>query len=233
MSRNAMAGREKVQRRAGKRKMDRRVRQTRDALGDALVELMHEKPFRAITVQHVLDRAEVGRSTFYSHYRDKDDLFLSDAEDFFEGMSTLLLRRGEDSSRVAPAREFFAHVAEMRVFHSALVTSGKVKDVMEMGEEYFARAIARRLGELPAAAGIRGARRDALGHALAGALISLLSWWIAHGKPGSPAEMDDLFHRMVWSGVRCGASSKAPTAGFRPMEMRNGAGLEQRHLNKQ
>jgi len=200
MSRNAVAGGEKVQVRAEKRKVDRRVRQTRDALGDALMGLMHEKPFGAITVQQVLDRAKVGRSTFYSHYRDKDDLLLSDAEEFFEGMSTLLLRSGEASNRVAPAREFFAHVAEMRVFHSALVTSGKIKDVMEMGEEYFARGIARQLGELPSAGGIRGARRDALGHALAGALISLLSWWIAHGKPGSPEEMDDLYHRIVWSG---------------------------------
>jgi AcrR family transcriptional regulator len=48
---------------------DRRVLRTRDTLGDALVELMHEKPFDDITVQEVLDRAGVGRSTFYAHYR--------------------------------------------------------------------------------------------------------------------------------------------------------------------
>src|SRR5580700_5991169 len=63
---------------AAARKTDRRVRRTRDALGDALMKLMHEKPFRDIKVQHVLDRAGVGRSTFYTHFRDKDDLFLSD-----------------------------------------------------------------------------------------------------------------------------------------------------------
>src|SRR5208337_4703375 len=83
-------------------KLDRRVRRTRDALGDALLTLMQEKPFESIIVQHVLDRAGVGRSTFYAHYRDKDDLFLSDLEDFLEGMSTLLLRRREASNRVAP-----------------------------------------------------------------------------------------------------------------------------------
>ena len=64
-------------------KIDRRVRRTRDLLGDALVALMQEKPFETITVQHVLDRARIGRSTFYTHYRSKDDLFLSDLEDFF------------------------------------------------------------------------------------------------------------------------------------------------------
>lgn len=68
-------------------KADRSVAGTRNALGDALVALMQEKPFDDITVQHVLDRAGVGRSTFYEHYRDKNDLFLSDVDQFGEHMA--------------------------------------------------------------------------------------------------------------------------------------------------
>lgn len=183
---------------ASTRKMDRRVQRTRDALGDALVDLIHEKPFSAITVQHVLDRAAVSRSTFYAHYRDKDDLFLSDVEDFFEGMATLLSRRGENSNRVAPVREFFSNVAEWKEFHAALVTSGKIRDVMELGCGYFARAIERRLTEQVHA--VPSASLAPIAHALAGALLALLSWWIDHGMPASPAEMDTIYHRMVWSG---------------------------------
>ena len=119
-------------------KTDRRIRRTRESLGDALVELMQEKPFAAITVQHVIDRANVGRSTFYAHYRDKDDLFLSDAEDFFEMMSNLLLRPGEVSRRVAPVAELFSHVAEWHKFHAALIASGKARDVMDLAQGYFA-----------------------------------------------------------------------------------------------
>ena len=70
-----------------KKKIDARVRRTRDALGDALVTLMQEKPFDSITVQDVLDLAGVGRSTFYTHYSDKDDLLMSDADEFFEGLA--------------------------------------------------------------------------------------------------------------------------------------------------
>ena len=51
------------------RKTDRRILRTRDTLGDALVALMQEKSFDHITVQDLLDRAGVGRSTFYVHYR--------------------------------------------------------------------------------------------------------------------------------------------------------------------
>ena len=41
------------------------------------MSLMQEKPYDAITVQDIIDRADVGRSTFYSHYRDKEDLMVS------------------------------------------------------------------------------------------------------------------------------------------------------------
>jgi AcrR family transcriptional regulator len=206
MSRNTSASAPKVHRSAVTPKIDRRVRRTRDVLGDALVELMHEKPFEGITVQHVLDRAHVGRSTFYTHYSDKNDLFLSDVEDFLEGMAFLLARRGEVSNRVAPVREFFAHVAEWHEFHAAVVKAGKLRDVLELGQGYFARAIEQRLGALPSARAVTSTRRTALAHAFAGALLSLLSWWIDRGMPASPAQMDDLYHQMVWSGV------SAPTA---------------------
>lgn len=181
--------------------MDRRVLHTRDVLGDALVELMHQKPFDSITVQQVLDRAHVGRSTFYAHYRGKNDLFLSDVEGFFEGMSTLLSRRGEHSRRVAPVREFFAHVADWRQFYSAMVASEKIRDVWELGQGHFARAIDQRLAALTLASSMPPARRSALAHALAGALFSLLTWWINHDTPTSAEHMDDLFHHTVWSGI--------------------------------
>ena len=48
-------------------KADPRVKRTRDALGGALLSLIGEKPFAEITVQDVLDRANVSRSKFYAH----------------------------------------------------------------------------------------------------------------------------------------------------------------------
>ena len=184
-----------------KPQMDRRARRTRDALGDALVELMHERPFRSIKVQDVLDRAGVGRSTFYAHYRDKDDLFLSDVEDFWEMISTLIERSGEESNRVAPVQELFSHIAEVKAFRQALVASGKVHDVMELGQGHFARSVERRLTKLNAAQGSRPKQLAAAAHALAGALFALLGWWIDHGMPISAAEMDNTFHRLVWAGM--------------------------------
>ncbi|MDQ2712100.1 MAG: TetR/AcrR family transcriptional regulator [Acidobacteriota bacterium] len=180
-------------------KTDRRILRTRDTLGDALWALMHEKSFDDITVQEVLNRAGVGRSTFYAHYRDKDDLFLSDVEDFFELVSTALKRHGASTERLAPVREFFTHVRDAHEFYAALVMSGKVNDVQTLGRGILARSIEERLQK--AAIETDAVRRAAQAHALAGSLFSLLDWWIGKGMKVDPNEMDDLFHRMAWNGL--------------------------------
>jgi len=181
-----------------KKKEDARVRRTRDALGDALVALMQEKPFESITVQDVLDRAHVGRSTFYSHYSDKDDLLMSDADEFFELVSMNLSVQGDTSDRVFPVREFFSHVAEARQFIDALSSSGKLEANLELAHGHFARGIERRLSEMPRGRAIPEHERGAIAVAHAGALLSLMKFWVDRGMKQSPAEMDELFHRVVW-----------------------------------
>src|SRR5829696_4374624 len=133
------------------KKTDARVRRTRDALGDALIALMQEKPFDTIKVQDVLDRAQVSRSTFYAHYSDKDDLLMSDAEEFFEAMSMALSAHGDKSDRVFPVREFFAHLADAQPFFKSLMKSGRLHENMELARGHFARGIERRLLEQPRA----------------------------------------------------------------------------------
>lgn len=195
------------------RKPDRRVDHTREALGDALVKLMHEKQFEDITVKHILTRAGVSRSTFYTHFSDKNDLFLSDAEEFFEMMAFYLSRQREASRRVAPVREMFSHIAEWRPFYNAMVEAGKIQDVFEIGQECFARAIDQRLAELsagpiaprkPGRVAKSSARRPASPNAqmLAGALMSLMNWWLHSGQAFTPAQMDDRFHDLVWAGIK-------------------------------
>ncbi|HEY1936617.1 MAG TPA: TetR/AcrR family transcriptional regulator [Candidatus Angelobacter sp.] len=207
-----------------KKKTDRRAQRTRNALGDALVALMQEKPFEEITVQHVLDRAGVGRSTFYAHYSDKNDLFLSDVDEFCEMMATYLMRRKEASDRVAPVRELFEHIADVKEFRAALISSGKVHDVLELGQGHFARGIEQRLAQHAAAGAIAPIRRQALAHGFAGALFSLLQWWTDHGMPGSPAEMDETYHQMVWSGVRASLDTQV-----KPPAKQNGTPVKRTH----
>jgi len=169
-----------------KKKLDARVRKTRDALGDALVELMQEKPFDSITVQDVLDRANVGRSTFYSHFSDKEDLQISDADEFFEGIAMALSVHGDTSDRVFPVKEFFMHIREAKQFVEALKSSGKMHENLGLAQGHFARGIERRFKELPRAALIPERERAIRAFANAGALLSLLNWWIDRGMKETP-----------------------------------------------
>jgi AcrR family transcriptional regulator len=191
------------------RKTDRRVTRTRNLLGDALIALMHEKPWPEITVQHVLDRAKVSRSTFYTHYNGKNDLFMSDVEDFFEMVSGMLSRRKERSGRVLPVREFCAHLRGVRKFVLALSAAGKLHDVWELGRGRFARAIEERLSVQSSHDATSRRQLKGRSHMLAGGLISLLIWWMDHGMRETPEEIDRIFHEMVWAGTQVPSLSPA------------------------
>ncbi len=187
--------------RPGEHRLDARARRSRDALGDALIALMQEKPFDDITVQEVLDRAGVSRSTFYHHFRDKEDLFASDAGEFFHGLAHALEAQGDRSDRIFPVREFFGHVHLMKHFVAGLRAAGLFHENMALARRHFADGIERRLAGLGRAGAIPAERRPAAAMGYAGMIIALLAWWAEDGMGSSPAEIDALFHHLVWTGL--------------------------------
>jgi AcrR family transcriptional regulator len=187
------------------RTADARVRRTRLQLGTALLNLIIEKPINDVTVQDILDRSGVGRSTFYLHYRDKDDLLLSQLETFLETISNSLSDRKDNSHRVIPVAELFAHIGNQNKLYRVLSDSGHLKDFFELAEGYFARGIERRLTESGRLTKIPQRELAARASALSGSLLSLLRWWLDRGEKESPQEMDQMFHRMVWTGMQSSA----------------------------
>jgi AcrR family transcriptional regulator len=154
-----------------------------------------------VTVQDVLDRASVGRSTFYLHFRDKSDLLLSQLEGFLETMSTMLITQKEESHRVVPVAELFAHIENQKDLYRILADAGRLNDFFDLAQGYFARGIERRLKaskRLPRLSQPELAVRAVV---LAGSLLSLLRWWLERGAKEPPGDMDKLFHRMVWNGL--------------------------------
>ena len=191
-----------VKKQKKQRKPDQRIRRTHERLGMALLTLIQERPIDEVTVQDVLDRASVGRSTFYLHFRDKDDLLLSQLEMFLETMSTALSRREEDSHRVVPVAELFAHIGDQNKLYRALADSGRLNDFFDLPQGYFARGIERRLTESKRLPKLPQRELAARASALAGSMLSLLRWWLDRGEKESPRAMDELFHRMAWNGLQ-------------------------------
>ncbi len=181
---------------------DVRVLRTQRALGHALVELMLTQEFDAITVQDVLDRAGVGRSTFYSHFRNKDDLLLSDAERFLDLLETHFDSVAGQSPRVAPIAELFAHVQTYAAFAEALERSGRQEAVFALFLGHLAKTIERRLALLAPAEDALPLSREMTARVFAAAAIEMLKWWLDRRPALTAEQLDQRFHEMVWRGVR-------------------------------
>jgi AcrR family transcriptional regulator len=73
-------------------KIDRRVSRTRNALREALLSLIEEQDYSTITVEEITARANIGRTTFYLHYRDKEDLLLEELADLMQELTQQIAR---------------------------------------------------------------------------------------------------------------------------------------------
>lgn len=173
---------------------DRRVRRTRRRLKEALLALMAEKGYGRITVQELVDRADVARSTFYTHFQAKDDLL-------FDGFDRWLL----DLPRVAgpPGNDAEAgfrfslpllrHArGHRRVFRAVFGSTGSRRAARRF-HELLVEVVLRELPEDEAEEGPREARA----HAVAGAFMALMTWWFEEGAGVGPEEVDRVFQRAV------------------------------------
>ena len=116
-------------------KIDRRARRTRTLLRGALVELILERGYDRVTVQDILDRADVGRSTFYNHYPSKDDLLLSHLHELDDAVrariatSTPTADERQSTSLMAPLRPLFDHADAHRPLCMAMLTSSRATEL--------------------------------------------------------------------------------------------------------
>ena len=189
--------RHRLDRRSTDRTGDRRVRRTEGAVVSALIELVLEKRYEAITIQDLLERADVGRSTFYAHYRGKDDLLLRSFERMLESLAENMRPEHSGPRRIAPVRELFRHVGEFRRFHRAIARAHMQDRVYEAGTDRMSSVIARKLDARPAAAGDSAVPVPVRARALAGALFALLAWWVETDPPYTPEQMDTMYHSLL------------------------------------
>src|ERR1700752_55551 len=115
------------------KKQDRRIERTRQTLRNALIGLVLEKHYDEITVQDIIDRANVGRSTFYAHFRDKEDLLMGDWEKFLDGFVQHISWKNAGHFRFVPIQELFFHLKDFHHFYRALVRSSKMDRMFKIG----------------------------------------------------------------------------------------------------
>lgn len=183
---------------------DRRVRRTRDLLHRALIALILEKGYGRITVQDILDRADIGRSTFYAHYQSKDDLLLKCGLDHLRSMFAEDVPTGSNADSgpapiLLPALVLFRLADGNRRLYQALV--GK------RGSDFVVRSAVKMLSEvltehLRARLAIKDeGQRDVAAAFLVSGLIGLLTWWLDSAAPFTADEMYARFECLAARGI--------------------------------
>jgi AcrR family transcriptional regulator len=186
---------------------DRRVQRTRELLQKALIDLLHDHDYEAITIQEIVDRANVGRTAFYLHYGNKDELFMSCHEAMvseFRFAPFHPLSREELLAPNAPPEmtAAYQHLEDARAMLSP-VFQGKdsLLILRRILRDRSAQAIEANLRT--AFAGVESRiPLDVLATYLAGAQIELVQWWLEKRQHHTPATLAQSFHRLQRAAIR-------------------------------
>jgi AcrR family transcriptional regulator len=177
---------------------DRRVRRTRKLLHDAFISLVIEKGYEKTTIQDILDRADVGRSTFYVHYRDKEALLTAN----FDAMHEQLERELDKIAATGPvdvalpAALLFEHAYRNQRMYRAMCG--------RQGGELVHRHLRRLIGDvlrkrLAPQLQQDGAevRSDVAAEFYTSAALGLLVWWIDKDFCGDDGWMTGLYRKLA------------------------------------
>ncbi|MEU7763799.1 helix-turn-helix domain-containing protein [Nocardia sp. NPDC049190] len=173
------------------RSTDRRVRRTRNVLHRALIELVLERGYDRVTVRDILTRADVGRSTFYTHYRDKDDLLLLSSTDYLRAAMTAAAADTPATEPLAPMRVLFGLAADNPEVYRALIGRKSGTLLLRTTKAMVAEILAERMRD----------RLD-MPEAEFATTITFLSWGVigllgAIAEPDLPLSAEEAYERFA------------------------------------
>ncbi len=187
------------------RKPDRRVRRTRQQLSEALMSLILEKGYDAVTIEEITERADLGRTTFYLHYKDKDELLIQSLEAVYDDLVNQIdphpieewSMTGEALSAMA-----FQHAAENARLYQIILSGQGGTSIAQRIRAYIAQT-AIRIIETHYAQYIpkTAVPLEILGNYIAISMMGLMTWWLENDQPYSAAEMISFFHQLNFLGA--------------------------------
>ena len=187
--------------------LDRRSLRTRDALRGALIHLIADRGWDDISVQDVCDHANIGRSTFYTHYTGKDALLMGGLEDLqaeLQRQARAKLETPAPGADTAPGFGFvlglIEHAHDQRKVFRGLIGRRSGYVVHQRFREMVMRLVH---DELPLST-TGGLPREAAARWLSAAFVELLSWWVEQATPMPTEELEALFIELAQPVLRRG-----------------------------
>ncbi len=181
-------------------KPDRRVERTRKMLRDSLTELILEKDYDKITVQDIIDRANVGRSTFYAHFLDKDDLLIGEMSVFRIDVEEHFGNLGKGIGPLN-TKAIFEHVQENYSLYRAMIGTEGIELAKRMAKKKISEHLEDRVNQLSEMGHAVSLPTDVVIQFLTGALLNMMAWWLDNKMPYSPEEMNEMYLKLVMPGL--------------------------------
>lgn len=187
-----------------KKMEDRRILRTRNMLFDAFLDLMIEKGYETITVQDIIDRANVGRSTFYLHFTDKESLLMS-------SIDQLRVFLKEQSSNHAPSEipgqyqfgfslAMLQHAQSHKRLYKAIVGKKGGASVLYHMQRMLSELIRDDIAVLLPYSSLLIPRETVIDFVV-NTFMTLLTWWMDQNMPCSATDANHIFHKLTLSGL--------------------------------
>ena len=186
------------------KKSDRRVNRTRELLLNALVSLLMERGYEKLTIQNLLDRAGVGRATFYAHFQGKEELLCCSIARLRAALDSqwksAAITRGKPTGRLGFTLGFFQHLeSHRRLYHT---TIGRDTEwTVELHMQRMLREIVREDLDRTHKGRADAAALDLAGRYVVGTLWAIVVWWMESKKPPPSEEVNQIFQRVAFPGV--------------------------------
>lgn len=187
---------------------DPRITRTLKLLGDALRDLIIERGYDSITVQDITDRAEVSRTTFYLHFKDKDELLFDSMRRIYDDLTRAYQARVldvhslDDIERAACDAADYQHVAQYADFYRAMLGKHGSAAFIQQVLNYLTDEMTKGMVQ-PAVAGLANSPvpPTIIASFLAGAQIGMINWWLQNDMRYSPEEMARMQYRLSIGGL--------------------------------
>jgi AcrR family transcriptional regulator len=181
-------------------KPDRRTEKTRQSLLIALSDLMQKKRYSNITIQEIIDKANVGRSTFYAHFETKDELLSCCIENVFEMLNqhvTYCVEQTGAQTRFVPIAELFDHVKDNSKLIKGLMNSDNSDLFLCKIQSYWKKRIEKYLIAQFSGCYTTRVPMEILANHITCTMFDLMKWWLNSNMPYTPQQMDAYFQELI------------------------------------
>ena len=184
----------------GNKPLDRRIQRTRPLLQEALFHLIIERGYEHITIADITERANLGRTTFYLHYQDKENLLRESIKVLLHDLHLEVEPDTQETSTYdVMSIRIFQHIARQQQVYQAMLKEAGPSRALEDGmRTYFTELCQRFLQGTPLKIGCSSSVSSEIfaAHA-AGSLFGLLSWWLDHGNSPSAEDMGTIYWQLM------------------------------------